>query len=97
MPTPSENRCDNDLKQAAARAAWNSVRITTPCGQIEYQEAGAGVPLLMIHGSGGGHDQAMAWAQPLVQQGVRVIAMSRFGYLRTPRPADARHQRRPRS
>jgi pimeloyl-ACP methyl ester carboxylesterase len=31
----------------------------------------------------------MAWAQPLVQQGVRVIAMSRFGYLRTPRPADA--------
>jgi pimeloyl-ACP methyl ester carboxylesterase len=31
----------------------------------------------------------MAWARPLVQQGVRVIAMSRFGYLRTPRPADA--------
>jgi 2-hydroxy-6-oxonona-2,4-dienedioate hydrolase len=43
----------------------------------------------MIHGSGGGHDQGMAWARPLVQQGVRVIAMSRFGYLRTPRPADA--------
>jgi pimeloyl-ACP methyl ester carboxylesterase len=31
----------------------------------------------------------MAWVRPLVQQGVRVIAMSRFGYLRTPRPADA--------
>jgi pimeloyl-ACP methyl ester carboxylesterase len=31
----------------------------------------------------------MAWARPLAQQGVRVIAMSRFGYLRTPRPADA--------
>jgi pimeloyl-ACP methyl ester carboxylesterase len=43
----------------------------------------------MVHGSGGGHDQGMAWARPLSQQGVRVIAMSRFGYLRTPRPADA--------
>jgi pimeloyl-ACP methyl ester carboxylesterase len=43
----------------------------------------------MIHGSGGGHDQGMAWARPLVQHGVRVVAMSRFGYLRTPRPADA--------
>jgi pimeloyl-ACP methyl ester carboxylesterase len=53
------------------------------------QQRGDGIPLLMIHGSGGGHDQGMAWAGPLAQQGVRVIAMSRFGYLRTPRPADA--------
>ena len=61
----------------------------TRCGAIEYQEAGTGVPLLMIHGSGGGHDQGMAFAHPLARHGVRVIAMSRFGYLRTPRPADA--------
>ncbi|WP_425261866.1 alpha/beta fold hydrolase [Rubrivivax sp. RP6-9] len=43
----------------------------------------------MVHGSGGGHDQGMDWARPLTRQGMRVIAMSRFGYLRTPRPADA--------
>jgi pimeloyl-ACP methyl ester carboxylesterase len=43
----------------------------------------------MVHGSGGGHDQGMAFAGPLTQHGVRVIAMSRFGYLRTPMPADA--------
>ncbi|TXC67011.1 alpha/beta hydrolase [Piscinibacter aquaticus] len=43
----------------------------------------------MVHGSGGGHDHGMDWARPLTQQGIRVIAMSRFGYLRTPRPADA--------
>jgi 2-hydroxy-6-oxonona-2,4-dienedioate hydrolase len=43
----------------------------------------------MIHGSGGGHAQGMAFARPLTQHGVRVIAMSRFGYLRTLRPADA--------
>jgi 2-hydroxy-6-oxonona-2,4-dienedioate hydrolase len=72
-----------------ARAAEDGVVIQTRCGPIEYQEAGQGIPLLMIHGSGGGHDQGMAWARPLVQQGVRVIAPSRFGYLGTPRPTDA--------
>ena len=61
----------------------------TRCGPIEYQEAGAGVPMLAVHGSGGGHDQGMAFAGPLARHGVRVIAMSRFGYLRTPMPADA--------
>jgi pimeloyl-ACP methyl ester carboxylesterase len=63
--------------------------VPTRCGPIEVQQAGDGIPLLMIHGAGGGHDQGMAWARPLARQGVRVIAMSRFGYLRTPRPADA--------
>jgi 2-hydroxy-6-oxonona-2,4-dienedioate hydrolase len=80
---------EQDLAQAAARSAQGSTIATTACGPIEYQAAGAGMPLLMIHGSGGGHDQGMAWARPLAQHGVRVIAMSRFGYLRTPRPADA--------
>jgi 2-hydroxy-6-oxonona-2,4-dienedioate hydrolase len=76
------------VSAAAARAAQGSVIIETRCGPIEVQQAGDGIPLLMIHGSGGGHDQGLAWARPLVQQGVRAIAMSRFGYLRTPRPAD---------
>ena len=82
-------RFAEDLARAEARAAQGSELLATRCGPIEVQQAGAGTPLLMIHGSGGGHDQGMAWARPLVQQGVRVIAMSRFGYLRTPRPADA--------
>jgi 2-hydroxy-6-oxonona-2,4-dienedioate hydrolase len=78
----------SDLARASERAMQGSVVVATRCGSIEYEEAGQGIPLLMIHGSGGGHDQGMAWARSLVQQGVRVIAMSRFGYLRTPRPAD---------
>ena len=82
-------RFAQDLARAAERAAQGSELIATRCGPIEVQQAGTGIPLLMIHGSGGGHDQGMAWARPLVQQGVRVIAVSRFGYLRTPRPADA--------
>jgi 2-hydroxy-6-oxonona-2,4-dienedioate hydrolase len=79
----------NDIKAASARSAQGSSLITTRCGPIEYQEAGTGSPLLMVHGSGGGHDQGMAFAGKLAQSGIRVIAMSRFGYLRTPMPIDA--------
>jgi len=83
------SRFQDDLTVAAERAVQGSAVAQTRCGPIEVQQAGDGIALLMIHGSGGGHDQGMAWARPLVQQGVRVIAMSRFGYLRTPRPTDA--------
>ncbi len=82
-------RFDSDMQRARARAAEGSVLVDTPCGPIEYQQAGNGVPLLAVHGSGGGHDQGMAFAGSLASQGIRVIAMSRFGYLRTPMPADA--------
>jgi pimeloyl-ACP methyl ester carboxylesterase len=78
-----------DLDAATARAAQGSVVVATRCGPIEVQQAGEGMPLLVVHGSGGGHDQGMDWARPLARQGIRVIAMSRFGYLRTPRPVDA--------
>ena len=82
-------RFDKDLAIASARVAQGSVLVTTRCGAIEYQEAGTGVPLLVIHGSGGGHDQGMAFVGALARQGIRVIAVSRFGYLRTPMPVDS--------
>ncbi|MBI5259254.1 MAG: hypothetical protein HY855_22310 [Burkholderiales bacterium] len=78
-----------DLASATARAAQGSELVSTACGPIEVQQAGEGTALLMVHGSGGGHDQGMDWARPMAQAGLRVVAMSRFGYLRTPRPADA--------
>lgn len=82
-------RFQRDLAEARERASAHSIVADTRCGPIEYQQAGAGLPLLMVHGSGGGHDQGMDWARPLARHGIHVIAMSRFGYLRTPRPADA--------
>jgi pimeloyl-ACP methyl ester carboxylesterase len=82
-------RFQQDIQAASARSAQGSTMIATRCGPIEVQQAGAGVPLLVVHGSGGGHDQGMAFAGTLAQHGIRVIAMSRFGYLRTPMPADA--------
>ena len=82
-------RFDADIKGSSAAAALGGMLIDTRCGPIEYQGAGSGVPLLMVHGSGGGHDQGIVFAGSLAQRGIRVIAMSRFGYLRTPMPADA--------
>ena len=82
-------RFNADIKAASAKAAQGSVLIDTRCGPIEYQEAGTGTPLLMVHGSGGGHDQGIAFAGKLLQRGIRVVAVSRFGYLRTPMPLDA--------
>ena len=63
--------------------------VETPCGPIEYAVAGNGPPVLVVHGAGGGIDQGREFGEDLVRNGFRVIAMSRFGYLRTPLPADA--------
>jgi len=58
-------------------------------GPIEYAEIGEGPPILLVHGAGGGYDQGLDLGVPLANSGFRVIAVSRFGYLRTPLPADA--------
>lgn len=78
-----------DLAAARARIAHGSRVVQTACGPIEYGEAGSGPPVLVIHGAGGGFDQGLAMGAPLVAAGYRVIAPSRFGYLRTPMPAHA--------
>ena len=85
-------RFQTDIEQARDRVAHGSTIVATRCGPIEYHEAGSGVPLLAVHGSGGGFDQGMAFAAPLAHRGIRVIAMSRFGYLRTPMPVDGSDQ-----
>lgn len=78
-----------DIREARARVASGSQIARTPCGPIEYAVAGDGPPVLVVHGAGGGYDQGLDFARPLVERGFRIIAMSRFGYLRTPLPAEA--------
>ncbi len=78
-----------DISQARERISTGSQVAYTPCGPIEYAVAGEGLPVMVVHGAGGGFDQGMDVSRVLVQSGFRVIAMSRFGYLRTPLPADA--------
>jgi len=65
-----------------------SMVVNVDIGPIEYADSGAGIPLLSIHGAGGGFDQGLANAADLVGEGFRIIAPSRFGYLRTPVPQD---------
>jgi 2-hydroxy-6-oxonona-2,4-dienedioate hydrolase len=78
-----------DLDAAYLRISAGSQVAQTPCGPIEYASAGEGEPVLIVHGASGGIDQGMDAAKGLANAGFRVIAMSRFGYLRTPLPADA--------
>lgn len=72
------------LDRARDTACQGSKVINTTAGAIEYAEVGVGIPLLSIHGAGGGFDQGLANAAELVGEGFRIIAPSRFGYLLTP-------------
>lgn len=55
--------------------------IHTDAGPMEYAERGHGVPLLSIHGAGGGYDQGLDNVRDFVGDQFRIIAPSRFGYL----------------
>ena len=79
---------ERDLGQARRSVARGSLIASLDVGPIEYAERGAGVPFLSIHGAGGGFDQGLAQAAELVTDGFRIVAPSRFGYLRTPVPQD---------
>ncbi|MBL8154868.1 MAG: alpha/beta hydrolase [Anaerolineae bacterium] len=76
-------RFRQDMAAHAARIAADSLILETPCGRIEYGEEGSGVPILALHGAGGGYDQGLLLASWL-GEGYRVIAPSRFGYLGSP-------------
>jgi len=78
-----------DIDQAFKRISTRSQIVQTACGPIEYAIAGEGNPVLIVHGAGGGFDQGRDFAWDLTAANLRVIAMSRFGYLRTPLPANA--------
>jgi len=81
-----------DLAEARAATIGRSQIVDSPWGPIEYADIGEGPPVLFIHGSGGGFDQGLAFSAPLADQGVRIIAPSRFGYLRSAMPDGATPQ-----
>ncbi len=73
---------------ALLRIAGRSEIIDTAFGALEYAETGAGAPILMIHGAGGGFDQGLTFGEAIAERGWRIIAPSRFGYLRSDFPDD---------
>lgn len=63
----------------------NSTRIVpTARGPIEVLSIGEGPAVLALHGGMGGHDQGWLLARALDLSGMRVLAVSRPGYLGTP-------------
>jgi pimeloyl-ACP methyl ester carboxylesterase len=58
--------------------------IQTDLGRVEVARAGAGPPVLGIHGTPGGSDSTIVMGRFLAQAGFEVIAPSRPGYLGTP-------------
>ena len=78
-----------DMEHATERITDGSRLVQTSCGAIEYGEKGSGPAVLVVHGAGGGYDQGIEFGEELAGRGFRVVAPSRFGYLRTPVPVDA--------
>jgi pimeloyl-ACP methyl ester carboxylesterase len=80
---------DADMRAARAALVGRSTIANTAEGAIEYADVGTGTPVLTIHGAGGGFDQGLDNATAMLGPGFRLIAPSRFGYLRTAVPGDA--------
>jgi pimeloyl-ACP methyl ester carboxylesterase len=82
-------RYRRDVQAARKRVEAGSRMIETKCGRIEYGDAGHGKPVLLIHGAGGGYDQGLLLGDLVLGEGFRLIAPSRFGYLKSPVPEDS--------
>ncbi len=78
----------SDVRSARERVARGSTVIQTPQGLLEYAERGEGLPIMVLHGAGGGYDQGLLLGEMILGDGYRIIAPSRFGYLGTPIPED---------
>ncbi len=63
--------------------------VETACGPIEYARVGKGYPVLAVHGALGGFDAGLMLADWMDDTKFQVIAISRFGYLRSPLPEHA--------
>lgn len=71
------------LRRAYPRIEHGSEVVTTPEGMVEFAQRGAGIPVLVVHGSGGGFDQTELVARAVLDDTFHWIAPSRFGYLRS--------------
>jgi 2-hydroxy-6-oxonona-2,4-dienedioate hydrolase len=76
-----------DIQPNRERLLSGSDIVTTEeFGDIEYAVQGKGLPVLLVHGAGGGYDQGLLIGENYVGDGHRFIAPSRFGYVRSSIP-----------
>jgi hypothetical protein len=62
----------NEIDRAREVARRGSLVAHTDVGLIEYADKGAGIPLLSIHGAGGGFDHGLTNAAELLGEGFRI-------------------------
>ncbi|MCL5743644.1 MAG: alpha/beta hydrolase [Acidobacteria bacterium] len=77
-------RFRNWSRREKARLRSGGTLQSTASGPIEYASRGEGPVVLIAHGALGGYDQGLAIANLMGIPGVRFLAVSRPGYLRTP-------------
>lgn len=80
-----------DLAEAERRIKDQAQTLETKAGRIVYNTSGTGPPVLVIHGAGGGFDQALHVAQNFGDS-FQWVAPCRFGYLGSDLPDDASPQ-----
>jgi 2-hydroxy-6-oxonona-2,4-dienedioate hydrolase len=78
-----------DTRRAYDRVEGRSTIVSSPYGPIEFTRGGAGPPVLVIHGAGGGYDQGQLLVETLLGDDFQWITPSRFGYLASGMPPDA--------
>ena len=78
-----------DIGRAYERISGGSRIAPWSGGVVEFAEGGAGPPVLVVHGSGGGFDQGCLIAEAVLGDGWHWIAPSRMGYLRSSLPDGA--------
>ena len=83
------SRFRREMSQIRSRLEAGSRIAATDRGPIEYAREGSGREALVIHGAGGGYDQGLMLGRDLFDRDTEILAPSRFGYLRTPVPADS--------
>jgi pimeloyl-ACP methyl ester carboxylesterase len=77
-------RYRREMRTLKAELRAGSRVARTSLGPVEYAEAGEGPPVLVVHGICGGYDQGLLALRLLRDPPMRLIAVSRPGYLRTP-------------
>jgi len=76
---------NGEMAAVTRKLLADSQVVNTTCGPVEYSVKGEGNPVLVVHGTGSGYDQGLLLNQ-YSGGSFMGIAMSRFGYLRTPLP-----------